>query len=55
MRYGTVYLHTKSAPGGTDWHQGYLRVTASGVFVHRDTYTGANHYYPNAQIERVSF
>lgn len=52
---GTVYLTGPYAPGGQDWHRGYIRNhTAAGVWVFPNNFESGNGvFYPADKIQRI--
>lgn len=53
--YGTIYLTGPFAPGGVDWHSGYLRNhTAAGIWVFKNNFTTeGGTFYPADKIQRI--
>jgi hypothetical protein len=51
----TVYLTGPFAPGGVDWHKGFIRTDANGVHVSDNEYSGPIHFYPMTRVQRVQW
>jgi hypothetical protein len=56
MKLGTIYLTGNFAPGGKDWHSGYIAEKSNGVhlYQHSDARGPSWFYYSNV-IQRINY